>query len=96
GVDTGRAWVEIRDHGPGIPAQHRLQIFEKFERVPGRTDVRGAGLGLPISREIMRRLGGNLVLAEGEGTGAVFRIALALVQTSSAAHRTTAPQPDPV
>ncbi|MEM9050397.1 MAG: sensor histidine kinase [Pseudomonadota bacterium] len=68
-------WVEVRDAGPGVPAESRAQIFEKFARARGQTDTQGAGLGLPISREIMRNLGGDLRLMASE-RGAAFRLTL--------------------
>ena len=46
-----RALVEVEDSGPGIPAEDRQRVFERFYRVLG-TQVEGSGLGLPIVREI--------------------------------------------
>ena len=40
---------EVSDDGPGIPPEHRLRVFEKFFRLPGRAPG-GAGLGLSIAR----------------------------------------------
>jgi Na+/proline symporter/nitrogen-specific signal transduction histidine kinase len=80
-VDGGRYAVEICDNGPGIARADRTKIFEKFYR--GRQavarSVAGAGLGLPISREIIARMNGKLELVPASGRGACFRVTLPLV-----------------
>ena len=59
----------VRDTGPGIPARDREAIFELgFSRKPG-----GRGMGLHISREVMRKVGYELTLYPSK-TGAEFRI----------------------
>ena len=70
--------VEIADNGPGIRGEERERIFSKFVRgwAHTQTGASGAGLGLAISGQIMRRLGGTLALVPGEGTGACFRVTL--------------------
>ena len=67
--------VTIADNGPGIAADDQEKVFEKFTRLGNQTLAGSAGLGLPISREIMRNLGGDLTLAPN-GPGASFRITL--------------------
>ena len=65
--------VSVSDHGPGIPAEQRPHIFQRFWRGQGgRTS--GAGLGLAIVAEIMRLHGGRIDLDENGGGGAVFRL----------------------
>jgi Na+/proline symporter/nitrogen-specific signal transduction histidine kinase len=70
--------VEIADNGPGIRGEERERIFSKFVRgwAHTQTGASGAGLGLAISGQIMRRLGGTLALVPGEGPGACFRVTL--------------------
>ena len=70
--------VLIEDNGPGIRADERELIFSKFRRgwAHTQTSAPGAGLGLAISWQIMRRLGGSLSLASGAGRGACFRVSL--------------------
>ncbi|MBB5515202.1 Na+/proline symporter/nitrogen-specific signal transduction histidine kinase [Rubricella aquisinus] len=67
--------IDISDNGPGISPVDRERVFEKFARLGETTLAGGAGLGLPISREIMRNLGGELSVT-GKGPGATFRISL--------------------
>jgi signal transduction histidine kinase len=66
--------VDFIDNGSGIPPEAQALVFEKFARV-GADKAGGAGLGLAICREIMQRLGGEIVYLPGEGGGA-FRIVL--------------------
>lgn len=62
---------EVADQGPGIPAEYRERIFEKFFRVPG-TPGEGIGLGLYISREIVRSHGGEMGVESAPGEGSRF------------------------
>ncbi|MEO0999519.1 MAG: ATP-binding protein [Pseudomonadota bacterium] len=72
---AGAVHVDVADNGPGIPEDQRERIFEKFARASAATLAGSAGLGLPISREIMRNLGGDLTLRPG-GAGAAFRVTI--------------------
>lgn len=73
-ADRIECWVA--DEGPGIPADQRERIFERFGRIdPGR-GVRGSGLGLPIVAAIAERHGGRVRLEDLEGGGARFTIDL--------------------
>lgn len=66
--------VEVEDNGPGIPAEIRSRIFDSFftTKPPGV----GTGLGLPISRDIVRSAGGELSVESEPGRGALFRVRL--------------------
>jgi signal transduction histidine kinase len=73
-VFANRVDVEFIDNGAGIPADFREMIFEKFSRVtPERAG--GAGLGLAICKEIMRKLGGDIHLLATQ-KGAAFLVSL--------------------
>ncbi len=50
----------VSDTGPGIPAQYRGRIFEKFFRIPSESGPTGAGLGLTIAKEIAEAHGGQI------------------------------------
>jgi two-component system sensor histidine kinase TctE len=52
--------LQVIDNGPGIPAEARAQVFERFYR--GTTDAEGTGLGLSIVREIVHSHGGTVAL----------------------------------
>jgi len=72
-ADRGRPGVEVADRGPGVPAEMREQIFERFVR--GRRSGGGSGLGLYLSRQLALRQGGSLAL-ESSGGGARFLVRL--------------------
>jgi signal transduction histidine kinase len=73
----GVCLVDVIDNGPGIPDGSRDLIFEKFARLNADTEQGSAGLGLPISREIARTMGGELECIARD-SGAHFRVTLPL------------------
>jgi signal transduction histidine kinase len=56
----------VTDDGPGIPAEHRAHVFDRFYRVDGAM-ASGSGLGLAIARELSELMGGKLELSDVEG-----------------------------
>jgi signal transduction histidine kinase len=63
--------VEVLDRGPGLTDEDLEAVFERFHRgVAGRAGPNGTGLGLPIARELARRWGGDVTLANRDGGGA--------------------------
>lgn len=65
--------LEVRDNGPGIPAELQSRVFERFFRVLGNKSP-GSGLGLAIVRQISELHGGRVVLdSPKEGTGLIVR-----------------------
>ena len=86
--------VEVQDNGPGVPADQRELVFEKF-RQGGSAAHRpqGTGLGLPISRQIVEHFGGRMWLAPDLGQGACFAFHLPWSPAGAAApaDRTGAP-----
>ena len=78
---AGNFVVEIADNGPGIAKGERKLIFEKFSRGQrGAVDQAGAGLGLAISRQIVKRMNGTLDLAPSPLPGACFRLRLPIIR----------------
>jgi signal transduction histidine kinase len=75
GGSNGDRAVEVSDEGPGVPAEDRELIFERFQRGSTRSDEAGFGLGLAIGSELAARMGGALELT-GETPGATFRLSL--------------------
>jgi two-component system, OmpR family, sensor kinase len=63
--------VEVLDRGPGLTEDDLAAVFERFHRgAAGRAGPNGTGLGLPIARELARRWGGDVTLANRDGGGA--------------------------
>lgn len=72
----GRITLEVIDRGPGIEARDQERIFRRFERLQPRGGAPGLGLGLYISREIVRRHGGDIRVTSDPGQGATFTVEL--------------------
>jgi two-component system sensor histidine kinase MprB len=66
----------VRDHGPGVPEVDRPFIFDRFYRSDAARSKPGSGLGLAIVRQIAESHGGRVDVAEAQGGGARFRLAL--------------------
>ena len=71
--------IEVRDHGPGIAAEDRHRIFDKFFRGQNANGVAGSGLGLAIARSLVTLHGGTLEYEENPGGGSSFVTVLPLV-----------------
>ena len=71
----GGVEFRVADTGPGIPEEHRPFIFEKHYTTD-RAQAVGSGLGLAIAREMVELHGGSIILEDGVGQGACFRVAL--------------------
>ena len=74
-----RLLISVSDHGPGIPEEEFPRIFERYYRGPdGRVRADGTGLGLSVSREIVRAHGGELTVRSEPGCGSTFIVELPL------------------
>jgi two-component system, OmpR family, sensor kinase len=76
---NGRVTIEVRDHGPGLPAGSQDNVFERFWRSEGGRErgKAGAGLGLAIVAAIVEAHDGTVSAHNAPGGGAVFTIVLA-------------------
>jgi signal transduction histidine kinase len=74
--------IWVRDEGPGISQEHHSALFHRFYRVRTRENahVKGLGLGLYISHEVIRHHGGRMWLKSDSGRGSTFFFALPLEQ----------------
>jgi signal transduction histidine kinase len=70
------AIIAVRDEGPGIGAEDRGHIFERFYRMADHERVTGTGLGLAIARDLARRMGGDLDVASRLAVGSAFVLVL--------------------
>ena len=69
--------LSVQDEGPGLSPAEQARVFEKFYRAgPQLTRTGGTGLGLYISRELARRMGGRLDVRSEAGAGATFILEL--------------------
>ena len=69
--------VSVKDTGVGIPEEDQERIFDKFVQVKhGGIEVSGTGLGLSVSREIIRSMGGDISVKSRVGEGSEFTFTL--------------------
>jgi PAS domain S-box-containing protein len=76
-ADETEVRIQIQDDGIGIPLEKLQLVFEPYVQLsPSGTSERGWGLGLAISRDLARAMGGDIVAAEAPQSGAVFILKL--------------------
>ena len=68
--------VEVRDGGPGIPAEERATVFDRFHRTPDARAIQGSGLGLAIVKTAVEDAGGTVILDDAPEGGLAVRVTL--------------------
>jgi signal transduction histidine kinase len=81
-ANRSHAFIEVADHGEGIPAADLPRVFEKFYRRKG-TRQRGTGLGLAIVRRIIEDHGGRAEISSVVGQGTTVRVSLPLIESQA-------------
>ncbi|HSC68932.1 MAG TPA: CHASE3 domain-containing protein [Cellvibrio sp.] len=79
-----RMWccLHFSDQGIGFEAQYAERIFSLFQRLHGRGEYSGTGIGLALCRKIIERHGGTITARSEPGSGAVFTINLPITQVA--------------
>jgi two-component system sensor histidine kinase KdpD len=72
--DGGQVVLDVVDHGTGVPAGLKEQIFEPFERLDARSP--GVGLGLAVAKGFAEAMGGTIVAVDTPGGGLTMRVTL--------------------
>ena len=77
-ASDGMLTIVVWDTGIGIPLDEQEKIFQRTYRVPGaaNADKSGSGLGLSISRDLARSMGGDITVLSKPGHGARFSVRL--------------------
>lgn len=81
-VLVGDGRLAVRDHGPGIPAQERLVVFDRFYRSTDARSTSGSGLGLSIVKQVVDGHGGEVFVEAADGGGAVVGFELPSVDAA--------------
>jgi two-component system sensor histidine kinase MprB len=74
--------LTVRDHGPGIPAGERAQVFDRFFRADAARGRPGSGLGLAIVRQVAEGHGGSVRAEAADGGGALLRLRLPVLSAN--------------
>ncbi|HEX5693594.1 MAG TPA: ATP-binding protein, partial [Arenimonas sp.] len=84
----GGVVLQVRDTGPGLPADQQARLFRRFEQGAGLASgsrYGGSGLGLAISQELAAAMGGSISVRSEPGRGACFRVELPLPDAEAVA-----------
>ena len=77
GAGPGRAWIGVRDTGAGMTAEELTRIFTPFERLSAAYGaIKGTGLGLAVSKQLVEAMGGSLSVESEVGRGSTFCVEL--------------------
>ena len=79
--EIARCEISVRDNGVGFEEVYLDRIFELFQRLHGRQEYEGTGMGLAICRKIVQRHGGTITAQSAPGRGSTFLVNLPLRQT---------------
>ena len=85
--------INVKDSGKGLSTEHQKQLFKPFERIGAEfTNVKGTGIGLTITRQLINMMGGTVGAESAEGKGSNFWIELVMGDEKNI----TRPEPEPL
>jgi signal transduction histidine kinase len=86
-LNQGWWQVAVEDSGIGIPAEHLNSIFDEFKRVSSSEDIKGAGLGLAITKRLVDELKGTIEVFSEVGQGSRFVVTIPKMPSHERADR---------
>ncbi len=75
-ADENLLEIQVKDNGIGFDEKYLSRVFKPFERLHGKAQYEGTGLGIPICQKIAQRHGGELKAKSSPGRGATFIVKL--------------------
>ena len=80
-TDDGRVRIAVTDTGPGIRAEDLERVFTPFDRLGAEhSGIEGTGVGLTLSKHLVERMGGEIVVESTVGVGSTFTVFLPLTE----------------
>jgi signal transduction histidine kinase len=78
---SGKVQIRVEDQGIGFEQAEAERIFQPFQRLVGRSQYEGSGMGLAICRRIVERHGGEITARSQPGDGTTFIVTLPIYQS---------------
>ena len=78
--DDGLYEIAVEDNGIGFDEKYTDRIFGVFQRLHGRSEYEGTGIGLAVCHKIVERHGGSIIARSSPGQGSVFVVQLPVKQ----------------
>jgi two-component system aerobic respiration control sensor histidine kinase ArcB len=75
-LNQGSWQIAVEDSGIGIPSEHLDSIFDEFKRVSPSEDIKGAGLGLAITKRLVEELNETIEVFSEVGHGSRFVVTI--------------------
>lgn len=76
GLEENKVWFSVKDYGAGIDEKDHKRIFKRFQRANTCTDVQGLGLGLYLTKKLVKFHQGEIEVESKPGVGSLFKVRL--------------------